>query len=533
MLKLLIVDDEQITRDGLLHYIPWRELGIGIVKAAEDGLQALQISDSFKPDIVLTDVKMPRMDGIQFAIKLKEALPQCKVIFLSSYADKPYLKSAIQLQALEYLEKPVNLEEIKKHVREAVSICLEEQARRLKESAIELQLNKSLTLLREEFALKLISKPLAQTELDESFQLVGIELPMGAANVTVVVKMLGAEDASLQLLHANKKAIFEQIETIFDEFDMGCICAFKDLHHLIVHAYGKKLTHTNQLVNPIHRVRTVLLSYTGAANKTFTGIGQLVYRAQHILESYQTAIVALQRQFFLGYNQVLAYRELEPNKRSHSLDESLIEQFAAHLASEQKEEAFSIIKQVTNDIQETEDTLVNSTKNFYFKLLMNVYQIADKKNVPLTEEGGHEQFLWNMITELHTIHEVEQYVLEKLASFFRYLEHKEQEGSIALSIQKHVRAHVDNPELSIKSISEALFLTPNYLSLQFKKETGSTINQYITELRIERAQELLRDRSRKLYEIAVLVGFQDANYFAKTFKKLTGMTPSEYKEKYA
>ncbi|WP_230986542.1 response regulator transcription factor [Cohnella fermenti] len=126
---MLIVDDERTTRNTLLNHIPWRELGIGEVEQADDGIRALELAKRHSPDIVMTDIRMPRMDGLTFARELRACLPKSKVIILSAYSEVDYLKSAIKLNVVDYVEKPIDLDEVKRVLASAVAKCAEEQAR--------------------------------------------------------------------------------------------------------------------------------------------------------------------------------------------------------------------------------------------------------------------------------------------------------------------------------------------------------------------------------------------------------------------
>ena len=112
MVKILIVDDESYTREGILETIPWEDLSITEVKEAFDGINALEILESYEPDIILTDVRMPRLNGIELSFKAREIYPNCSIIFMSGYSDKEYLKSAIHLKAISYVEKPIDLYEL-------------------------------------------------------------------------------------------------------------------------------------------------------------------------------------------------------------------------------------------------------------------------------------------------------------------------------------------------------------------------------------------------------------------------------------
>lgn len=121
MVKLLIADDESFTRQGILETIPWKALNISEVREAYDGQNALEIIKDFEPDILLTDVRMPRLNGIELSFKVRELYPNCSIIFMSGFSDKEYLKSAIHLKAISYVEKPIDLDELEISIRNAVT----------------------------------------------------------------------------------------------------------------------------------------------------------------------------------------------------------------------------------------------------------------------------------------------------------------------------------------------------------------------------------------------------------------------------
>lgn len=121
-MKLLIVDDEVITREGIIQRLPWSDMGIDQIKQADDGINALEIIKTFDPDIILTDVRMPRMNGIDLAFKLKAVCPDYIIIFMSGYSDKEYLLSAIELKAVSYVEKPIRIKELEKAMKNAISL---------------------------------------------------------------------------------------------------------------------------------------------------------------------------------------------------------------------------------------------------------------------------------------------------------------------------------------------------------------------------------------------------------------------------
>ncbi|MEN8905995.1 MAG: response regulator, partial [Clostridiales bacterium] len=175
MLSILIVEDEKHTREGLLKYIPWQKIGIDKTYDAENGLQALEIANDFCPNIILTDVRMPKMNGIELSRKIRKKFPDCKIIFLSSYTDKEYLKSAIEINAVNYIEKPVDLNEVNSILKNTVYICMEEQKKEALEKTYKsivtenfLKLNEmiSFEIIQKDINLELIKNKLNEVKFD-------------------------------------------------------------------------------------------------------------------------------------------------------------------------------------------------------------------------------------------------------------------------------------------------------------------------------------------------------------------------------
>lgn len=127
LIRLLVVDDESATRNGIIRHLDWRQLGVGLVEEARDGLEGLEIARLLHPDIVISDIRMPGMNGVEFTTHIRDLYPECKIIFLSGYSDKEYLKAAIQLGAINYIEKPINIDELQETVKRAVELVQSEK----------------------------------------------------------------------------------------------------------------------------------------------------------------------------------------------------------------------------------------------------------------------------------------------------------------------------------------------------------------------------------------------------------------------
>lgn len=527
MMKLLIVDDEKATRDGLIHFVPWGELGIETIGEAEDGVIALNLAMQIQPDIILTDVKMPRMNGIELAEQLKDQLPGCKIIFLSGYSDKEYLKSAIQLQAIDYIEKPVDIGEVKAIIRKTVAICRTEQEKKRIENDLRDKASESAFLLKEKLILELLNTSELPRDLPDKFMDLNLRYPLKDNMVAAVISLNFINPKTHLDIQIRRSKILKKIEATLEENLLHCLSGFQDNNSIILFIYGHAVE-PSQLLTIFEKIKADINQLSDESSRMFIGIGKKVTGIANIMESYQTALTAVQRQFFAQDCQIKFY-DPRPS-RVYEFDSMVIKKFQDFIISDKPNEAIALINQVVDDIYQCDGTDINLIKDFFLQMIFALSKIAGERNMLIGEPA--EQFSWNTISKSVTLHEIQTYLIQEVEQFFKAQADKDHQSNVVSNIMKLVHKNYQNKNLAIKDLAEQLFLTPNYLCLLFKKETGKTINQYITEIRIERAKEFLKDRRTKLYEVAELVGYNDANYFSKTFKKLTGLNPSEFREKY-
>lgn len=530
MIKLLIVDDEKTTREGLLECVPWKVLGVDNVAAAEDGEAALELSGQMQPDIVLTDIRMPKMNGIELAEQIKRQFPQCKFVFLSGYTDKEYLKSAIQLQAINYIEKPVNIEEVKAVILQTISLCKTEQEKKRLEAELQCKVKESLPLLRERLCLELTTSHHSWESIKQKLDDIKMPDPVSVSCLSILIKLNIEPGRKVEVMHKYRDAIVECISRRVEEKALYGLCAFKENEHILLHVFGENAKNPALLRDMLELVKAEVGQLLQLGNKIFIGVGRNVRGVQNIPHSYQTAAIAIQKQFFLGHSYIAFFQDDPGSAYDFSNDD--VQTFFAWIMNEKKLEAELFIKRVVQNLKLHPNTLVNNIKNYFFNILIGLARLAEERCIQWVEPGKKEEYFWDVISKADTVYEIEAYILEKIEIFFQSILEKENKKSIVFSIVKYVKSNYASENLSIGDIANHTFLTPNYLSQVFKKETGKTINQFIMETRIEKAKELLKDRGFKLYEIAGSVGFSDANYFAKIFKNSEGINPSEFRKRY-
>ena len=524
MLRLLIVDDEKVTRDSLKEYLPWEELGIGTVETAKNGLAALELAHRSKPDIVITDVRMPKMDGIEFAVKIRELYPDVKIIFLSGYSDKEYLKSAIHLKAINYIEKPVNRKEIQSAVRSSVELCREETVKTAETEKLKSSLAESIPLIRQEIALELVKENADLPKLLEKYdhdhsvfrqQDKGLLIPACIAINWKTPVVNDSQDVIrkniAQLLCGN---------TIVD--CLTFLAGFQGSERIVLVTKGV----SNDFFKKI--LEAVIVASDNHITASI-GVGYPVEELELLPLSYMEAAKAVERQFYYGEGNV--YHPEDVNGRHYIINQDLYSTFRDFLKKDDEAGTRDLVKKLTEQIGIFKDPDTNHVKNIYFTLLLRIFEAARRKDLidfAVEHEGS---YIWQEIDDIKTLSRLSEYIFANLDAIFIRNEANDAISRKTYEIINYIHDNYPNKNLSIKMIAEKTYLCQTYLCSFFKKSTGKTINEYINETRIEKARELLKENRVKLYEIATDIGFADANYFSTIFKKYIGCTPSEYREK--
>lgn len=529
MIKLLIVDDESTTRKGLVKHIPWSELGIHLVEEAKDGVEALEIAGKIHPDIVLSDIRMPGINGIELAKELREQFPNCKIIFLSGYSDKEYLKAAIKLSAVNYVEKPINLLEVKDAVEKAVELCINDEKRILTEKNINTVISENLPFMKQKIVTNLIG---AEADYEESLRelnLMNIHFDYDSSFNIMIIKLFGEKEQTneeIQLNHYKLLGIVD--EALSDETH---ISAYTDNSQIVVILSSNTTEYRNRLTKVFEAIKKEIKEQNIRDINLFCSVSRKVYGIDKLSEAYRTAAVNLKKLFFYGYNNIIFY---ESNiEETYFIDESIHTKFTQCLSEQNELQAITLIEELGRDIKKHNTTPVNYVKNIFFKLAFQMFMEAEKRGVYFSEAGENEEnYLWDLISSFQTLQEIMTYITNKIASVFKRIEELESSCRTVFQVKKHIQKSFGDESLSTKTLADQVYLTPAYLSALFKKETGKTISEYIIEIRIEKSKDYLKDSKLKLFEVAKNVGYNDANYYAKAFKKLIGVTPSEYREKY-
>ncbi|MCD8327368.1 MAG: response regulator [Lachnospiraceae bacterium] len=512
-MKLLLVDDEIITRKGLINSIDWKALQIHQILEADDGIQALSIARTHSPEIVLTDIRMPRMDGIIFAERLREFLPNTSIIFMSGYSDKDYLRAAIRLKAVSYVEKPINNLEITSAVQEAVRHheLLERSAY---SQHIQHQENSAQVALA-------LTRPLPADSGTLMDMIRSLDLPLDSHTcfLSLLVKTFppfsGPGDTALT-------AILDKLHTLTRTKPFHFIHALKYDSTLILTLYADAPPSSSSVMDFIQYLKQLLEETCSF----FLAVGPCVRGIERAYESYNQAAVLLQFGFFCDYNTILT--EQKPSPASTVFPEEDYHRFCEYISRKESVPARQCADSLFRKLMNSRSFLPSMVKDVYFNLFNS---LEEAYHIQLISSQENTAPIWDRIQSCNTLPELHNMLSEELTSLDAVFAASRQESDSVSLMKDYIHKNYPNPSLSVKDISDHAHLSVAYACTVFKTETGKTMNQYLTEYRMDKARQLLNDPRIKIVEISSRIGYMDGNYFGKSFKKITGLSPSEYREK--
>ena len=515
MLKALVVDDERTTRDVLVNYLPWSVLGITEVREADDGLSALQIAADFKPDLVLSDIRMPRMNGIELAESLQQRLPDCRFIFLSGYSDKEYLKSAIRLKAVSYVEKPISIEEITEAIKAAASEC----------SQIKERQRINLPGLKQRLCLSLAENSSEFENIALHIQIPALEHPDDSTYMSALIWMQQATIAADKSTGQQKEDVDKVVSRVMVSVCERYLSARDGNEYLIIHfktggQYSKDL-----FVTLMQKLKSEIMASCTDISEVLIGIGSEVTGIRNICSSFQMSVIARKRCFFTNGTNIFD----TDNSPPYTIDDHLLMNFSDHMKAGKKVEAVLVVERLRNDLRKHPNTKIEYVKSIYTEISLILIRFAEDRNLSI-KKNAHISLLSD-INHAPVLEDITTRILTLINLVFREIDGDCGDVKMISKVTSYILDHYQCEHLSIHSIAKRMYLTPNYLSQLFKNETGKTIHQYITEVRIDQAKQYLKDSTIKLNQISKSVGYGDAKYFAKVFEKAAGMKPKEFREK--
>ena len=524
MYKLLIVEDEPIVRQGITQMIHFEEFGFELTAACENGAQAKQMIDQSPPDAIISDICMPYVDGLELCAYVHDKYPNIKTILLTGYDEFEYARQALTAGVLDYLLKPITKKQFKALLEKLKDTLDREYAEKQKYISLESDAYKGEKVAKEQFLNKLITTPIDMDLFQETIK--KLDLPLIAeAYITATVKLYDSEDLKGKLSQAANYAAYNVSDEICGKYP-GAV-AFQNIDgntSLIISGEKKEIEqNARQVIDGVYAALTDSLWLD-----IHIGIGYCVGGIGYIPESYQSAQIALY------------YKFLSPDKNIINIADMVNQKSSSHFLSE------NWVLDITNIILDGDDSLlirqihtlfvdIRSTYMtfeqcvFYLnhlleKVSLSVSRTIDRQVVGIAVSAGTQKE--------KNLEQLEQQFLNSCQKMLQTIQsapttQPEKQGEKAA---RYIDEHFSNPDLSLKDICSHLAISVSYFSSIFKSYTDLTFVEYLTERRVEKAKQLLKNTDKSIADISEAVGYKEPHYFSMIFKKSTGITPKNYRK---
>lgn len=543
MLKIFLAEDEVVVRETIKRMIPWEELGFELVGEAADGEMALPLLIRQQPDLLITDIKMPFMDGLTLARLAKKEIPGLKVVILSGYDDFNYAKQAIGIGVEDYLLKPITKNALIERLSEIRSRYEHEKTQKEYYEKFQREMQAYEKNSSRDFFEALVGGSMDMMEVYKRAEKLGLDIVAEAYNVLIFTMNYDEDFSGQRDEYSSWEA--ESLE-LLENFFAGHSSAM--LFRSNIFSYGVLLKGQRETIEEntracVDEIRKILSRQDGR-REWFLAVGQSVDRLSQIQKSYHTASRAFSQRYLYDEN-ILYYDEMEtmehPGGQAETEDNAYLQKVDVNalnpailqkfLSNGLQEETENFVKDYFYAIgQEPMESLVFRNYvilNVRFSVISfikglgcdtNEMESADTEEV-LAESGK------NMESAIAYAKKMISQAIE-----IRDQNSGNKNRSILKTAVDFIDSHYMDEEISLNTVANVANVSSNHFSALFSQNMGQTFIEYLTTLRMNKAKELLRCTGMRSSEIAGEIGYKDAHYFSYLFKKTQGMTPSDYRK---
>lgn len=531
--RIILVDDEEEVRKGIIRKIDWETLGFQVVGDAENGEEALEMIEQLEPDMVMTDIRMPYMDGLTLSAKIRQKYPSIKILIFSGFDDFEYAQQAIKLNVTEYILKPVNVEELTEILNRVHDNLEEEIEQRRDVNRLRESYRRSLPILRELFLNDLVRGNADMTTAEDKLREYQVDIRDARKWLTAVINVETEEETSKQAttLHRERELIPISVKQLMEDHLRGS-CRFTIFNGTAGLVLIAAIDEDNTQTGMINLLDDICKEIKKILEVTVTiGIGHSALKLDQIEKAYQSAIDALGYKAIVGTGKTIYINDIEPVGRGKLLLDGKDE---ADLVAAVKFGGREAIEQVVQTIMGRMDDAkvhVRQYQAYMISIINCLAKLMQQYDLNLDQMFDQEERYLEMLTGRPKRENYAAWLIQVSCRMHEAMNRERDKTArkVILDAKQYIQDHYTNPDLSVEMICRELHMSPAYFSTMFKKETGQTYIAYLTEVRLNKAIELLNETEDKTYVIAKKVGYQEQNYFSYVFKKKFGVSPTRYR----
>ncbi len=533
MYKVFLVEDEFVVREGIKNNIHWEEEGFRIVGDESDGELAYPMILREQPDILITDIKMPFMNGLELSKLLKKELPQLKIIIISGYSDFGYAQQAIDIGITEYLLKPVTSDKLMTAVKNAAAVIEKERKDQQILEEYQLLIYQQQGKKRKDFFNALVSGNMTLSQIIQQEEELGINMVASAFRI-MLFQFKAQED---MYEYSNEVVQCEgRMQEVLREYS-GIKVFERSMDGWAFILLGENEEQIEALTRELCKL---LREISGGKVHYFGGIGRVVHRVRDLRQSFLDANRAFSPRYFERGDQFLFYSDVRNIKDQigkwsnvrelnlEKLDRSLLDDFL-------KRGTLQDVDEFVDQYFQGLDANAMSSALFRQYIMMDGYSAIMKflKELEYSKEKIDNSFknsrdINEQLTSKEDCCKFYKTILKEAIDLRNRSSQKKYAGLIEKA-KEYIHQKYSMSDLTLDKVASKVNISPNYFSSLFNQETGMTFIEYLTDIRMEKAKEYLRCTGKKITEIGFSVGYLDSHYFSYIFKKTQNCTPSEYR----
>lgn len=531
MYKVFLVEDEYIMREGIKNNIDWTAHGYEFCGEAGDGELAFPMIQKLKPDIVISDVKMPFVDGLELSRLIKKDMPWIEIILLSGYEEFEYAKEGIKIGIARYLTKPISGDDLIKEIDMVAEQIEEKRKEREVLEKYNREMEENQIQERKKLFQYLVTGNMSVPELLDMSEKLQIDISAIWYNIVLVHIQPTNKDASefsSRMVYVEEKLKQFEIENdviFFDRnLDGKAILVKADTKEDLEIKKDKIIENVKRIVSPYAHIRY------------FGGIGKPVNRMRELSDSFEAASHAMAHRYLVSDSIFLNGENLKSQK-SVDVDGFDISKVSYDNIDRNKFREFlkcgelDDVSYFVDEYFEAMDSNAFRSKMFRQYITMDIYfcvsEFLNSMQIPKEEIDELTITIEVMESEEMALNYIKHVITKAIEH--RQTIASDKYGDIVQQVIKYIEENYADEDLSLNVLAEQVNFSPSYLSMIFSQQTGQTIIKQLTDVRMQKAKELLRCTGKRSGEISMEVGYKDPHYFSYLFKKTQGMTPSKYR----
>ncbi len=526
--RLMLVDDEPEIREGMKEIVDWEACGFQLVAEADNGVDALLLAEQTRPDLVITDVRMRFMDGLEMVERMRAFLPMTQYIVVSGYDEFEYTRKSIQMRISDYVLKPISASEFAEVLSRAKQALDDEHQRHNSVLLMNRIFSDSLPILREQLLCSLMSG--GMDDISVRAAAARYELTLDAERYAVAVLRIapGGEDGLSGDEELVRLAVVRIVREVLDE-RISCH-AFNYNGRVAVLAMLREPQSMSELLVLIETVSTVVREFLGAS--VTAGVGEMCVHLSDIPSSCAQAITALNHWALVDESPVIYIRDLKPRLGVPlQMDSRALSMLSAAIRTRQKAEISERVRALIGRLR-GEKISFGEYQTYMLEAFVEIIRVARDMQVDFPPADSPSGNIVQDFLEARDLDGAEEMLLRLCMGVSEAIGagRRENGAQIVRQALGLIDQGLGEEALSIERVCEALSVSPAYLRALFKRETGQTFHQYLTGLRMNQAMDMLRTTTMKTGEIAQKIGLGEASYFSYSFKKHFGISPSQVRK---